>query len=329
MDCKRKKQLRKDKHVKSKLVRARKVIQNKFRKAYKNRIHTERKLNEKYRPITLALEKLQPNTQPTERESEINFKPLNFQTHAEEPREYNRFPFTPRPKRPIEADNESIVPETEFDSSSDMDVETISDGSQDGFVLPPYNMLFGALDDYDDAGGAGASNASIDKTDDGWGSDSVNLSESSAEKKRSRHGHKARHLSLDGESEALTENLAKGKKIRFDTSEMDTRTQARRRAELRRRDINKTRDILDEQWALLRERADERPLQDIESGENTDELTDNDLFATSPPRESKSVKHKASNDKSSTKFVRVQDKSIDQKIRSKYGLSTKLTPTMV
>lgn len=47
-----------ERKIKSKLVNTRKIIQNKFRKAYKNRVERERDLNEKYRPITNAIGKL-------------------------------------------------------------------------------------------------------------------------------------------------------------------------------------------------------------------------------------------------------------------------------
>lgn len=58
MDQSAQKRLCKEKNVKAKLVQTRKVIQSKFQKAYKGRIQNERKLKEKYRPITSAIEKL-------------------------------------------------------------------------------------------------------------------------------------------------------------------------------------------------------------------------------------------------------------------------------
>lgn len=49
--------LGKEKNIKSKLVATRKIIQNKFQKAYSDRIKNEREMSEKYRPITSAIEK--------------------------------------------------------------------------------------------------------------------------------------------------------------------------------------------------------------------------------------------------------------------------------
>lgn len=56
-----KKRLNSKKRIAEKLVNARRVIQNKFRKAKKARVTRERDLKEKYRPITTAIEKLGEN----------------------------------------------------------------------------------------------------------------------------------------------------------------------------------------------------------------------------------------------------------------------------
>lgn len=58
MDQLTKNQLSKEKNIKSKLVQTRKIIQSKFQRAYKNRIKNERKMDEKYRPITTAINKI-------------------------------------------------------------------------------------------------------------------------------------------------------------------------------------------------------------------------------------------------------------------------------
>lgn len=60
MDQSVKNRLKKEKNLKSKLVHTRKVIQNKFQRALKDRMHNERKLGKKYKPITSAIEKLIP-----------------------------------------------------------------------------------------------------------------------------------------------------------------------------------------------------------------------------------------------------------------------------
>ena len=81
MDQSVQKRLKKVKNIKSKLIQARNVIKNKFQKAYKNRIQNERKLNEKYKPITSAIEKLReqqgetvPSTSLIEKKSRKKFR---------------------------------------------------------------------------------------------------------------------------------------------------------------------------------------------------------------------------------------------------------------
>lgn len=58
MDPKVKNRLNMEKKIKSKLVQTRKIIRNKFQRAYKDRIRNERKLHEKYKPITSEIKKL-------------------------------------------------------------------------------------------------------------------------------------------------------------------------------------------------------------------------------------------------------------------------------
>lgn len=50
--------INREKDIKSKLVKTRKIIQSKFKKAYKDRINREIDLNEKYRPLTHAINEL-------------------------------------------------------------------------------------------------------------------------------------------------------------------------------------------------------------------------------------------------------------------------------
>src|SRR3978361_1516059 len=62
MSDNKKKQLNREKSIKSKLANSRKIIQNKFKRAYKDRIDREIGCKEKYQPITNAISKLAENS---------------------------------------------------------------------------------------------------------------------------------------------------------------------------------------------------------------------------------------------------------------------------
>lgn len=72
--------LNREKKIKSKLVQTRQIIQNKFRKVKKDRILRERNANEKYKPITQAIDKLNVHEEKPSKSKYCNFSSSDHET---------------------------------------------------------------------------------------------------------------------------------------------------------------------------------------------------------------------------------------------------------
>lgn len=169
MDSIEKERLNREKNIKSKLAHTRKVIKKKFRKAYKKRIRNERKLTEKYRPVTRAIEKLR------EQQEKILVKPLIEKHSAKiKPPKLGAF------GEWIESDDSNVPSEwevTEIDdlhnekrdqmqdlqsTDYDSDVDMVDSFDQKPHAVHHDTADFSAaqhFDDFDNADGAGSANA--------------------------------------------------------------------------------------------------------------------------------------------------------------------------
>lgn len=173
MDESTQKRLSKEKKLKSKLVQTRKVIKDKFEKAYKDRIHKERKLGEKYRPITSAIEKLQKQQEkvlakPLIVKHSKKIKPPNLSglgrsndlggLHA--PNVWNVSDIDDESRDEMDWENVSLPPSDDSDDDDDDSGDVPFD--QESHAVHRDSVDFPALqhfDAIDDADGAGPSHA--------------------------------------------------------------------------------------------------------------------------------------------------------------------------
>lgn len=107
-ECEVKKRLNSEKKIVEKLVNTRKIIENKFKKAQKERANREKDLKDKYRPITSAIEKF------------VEGQPQSRQHDA----------FTPRPYQPDYSDNDTNHMYDSIFSGHGSDSDDWSDSSE-------------------------------------------------------------------------------------------------------------------------------------------------------------------------------------------------------
>lgn len=157
-------QLKREKDLKSKLVETRNIIQNKFEKAYKHRIHKERKLKEKYKPITSSIDKL------SKQQNLLGAKPgvEKYNKYISSPRfrNFGRRSSLKASRYPKKANiwNENDLALVNYAAAPIFDVNANANLSDQNLHSqhhdPPGIPSIQHIADYDNLDGAGPSNAS-------------------------------------------------------------------------------------------------------------------------------------------------------------------------